>query len=867
MPLQPGTKFGSYEVLSLLGVGGMGEVYRARDTLLKRDVAIKALPDAFSRDAERVSRFQREAEVLASLSHPNIAAIHHLEEVDGLRFLVLEFVEGETLEERISRGPAPVNEALRIARQIAEAMEAAHAKGIVHRDLKPANVKITADTKVKVLDFGLAKIYEEELPASNFSQSPTLVSGTMAGALLGTAAYMSPEQARGQNVDHQADIWAFGCILYEMLTGKVSFQGDTMADIFGSILKSEPDWNALPKDTPAAVVRLLRRCLQKERTRRMRDIGDAGLEIDEALTDPLPPSTGTVIAAPGTRAAYAWIVAALAIVTAIASIVTSRTGVEPENKTVRFSVPPPQRFFLRGQAAQFVLSPDGRNLAFVAEDTIRRIWVRSLDATEAKPLAGTDNATLPFWSPDSRYVGFWRNQKLHKISIADGHTQSIANVSGFPSATWSRNNVIVFGDDERLFRVSADGGEPELFVKPEASRKETWVGGAHFLPDGDHLSFSVASEQREAAGLWVISVASGERKRILPFGVRAKYSPATRQLLFVRDGKLIAQPFDAARLEITGDEAVVDTQAAAGEQIGAFDVSSDGVFAWSARPIGAARLVWRDRTGNRMNVGLEPGLYRQVRLSPDGARAAVNMSTSSLAQDIWLLEMGSGVFSRMTAAAGNENDMVWSPDGRELAFAWRGNLYRKTIGASEFTPILESAASTWLHDWSPDGRLLVFARDRGVYIMPASGQGQPSTLLENDFNKDEFRVSPDSRWIAYNSDETGRSEIYAASFPNFDKRRQVSNSGGAIPRWRNDMREMYYMQLDGSLMAVDIRAGEGLETSAPRVLFKTEGPVSSVLDQYDVTADGKTFLLIENEDNAVSPPINLIISRAVAPSR
>jgi serine/threonine protein kinase len=857
MTLQPGARLGSYEVVGLLGAGGMGEVYRARDTQLKREVAIKALPATVSRDPERLSRFQREAEILASLTHPNIGAIHHLEEVEGTPFLILELIEGDTLAERITRGPLPLDEALTIARQIAQAVEAAHAKGVVHRDLKPANVKITPDQQVKVLDFGLAKMYEAQPESAAFSNSPTRLSGTMTGTLIGTAAYMSPEQARGQNADRQSDVWAFGCILYEMLSGKPAFGGNTVTDILAGVVRAEPNWNALPSGIPPRILLLMKRCLQKDRTQRLRDLGDAALEIDTKEEAPAVSSVRS------RKSALPWAIAAIAVLLAAAVWITSSKRTTPPAKTVRFTVPPPAQFFQRGQPTQLALSPDGNYLAFVAEDTTRNIWLRSLDSAEAKPVPGTSNGSLPFWSPDSRYLGFWRNQQMYKVSIADGHSQVISAADGFPVVTWNRNNVIVYSADGKLFRVSADGGTPEKFMVPDQSRKETQLEWPQFFPDDDHFLFSVVSEQPEAAGLWVISMASRERKRLLPAPARAKYSSATGDLLYIRDGRIVSQPFDDKRLEFSGQATVLNLGSSEKELVGTFDISTDGILVWNSRAQRAARLVWRDRNGNKTDIALESGSYRQVRLSPDGARAAVQIvSQQNQRQEVWVYETVSSVFSPIPTGPAGMNDMVWAPDGRQLAFISRGNLYRTAIGSSEIIPMIESPVSKWLHDWSPDGRSIVFAYDRGVYVTSATNPGASSVFLENNSDKDEFRVSPDNKWMAYNSDESGRSEVYVASFPKFDNRRQISNSGGAIPRWRGDMREMYYMREDGTVMAVDVRNGDTLETGAPRPLFHADVPVSSVLDQYDVTRDGQKFLIVENDANAVSPPIHVLVNWA-----
>jgi Tol biopolymer transport system component len=601
---------------------------------------------------------------------------------------------------------------------------------------------------------------------------------------------------------------------------------------------------------------LLKRCLQKDRTQRLRDIGDAVLEIDTKEESTVLPSVRN------RKPLLPWAIAAFALLLAAAVWIASSSRVAPVQKALHFTVPPPGQFFLRGQPTQLALSPDGNYLAFVAEDSTRSIWIRALDSPESKLLPGTENGYLPFWSTDSRYVGFWQGQQLKKVSIGDSHSQTIAPVSGYPVATWNKDNVIVFSADGILYRIPAASSTPEAFIRPAAPRKETEIGWPEFLPDGDHLLFTVASEDPQAAGLWVISMASGDRKRLSALPARAKYSPATGQLLYLKDGRIETQAFDDKRLELSGQPNVLSVGTSDKELIRVFDISTGGILVWNGRSERAARLVWRDRNGNKTNVALDPGPYRQVRLSPDGKRAAVNASAENQGQDIWMFETTTGVFSRITSGPGSANDMVWSPDGRQLAFQWRGNLYRRVIGSPEVIPIIESPASKWLHDWSPDGRSIVFAQEQGVYITSATSPGPPSTFLENNFNKDEFRVSPDNKWIAYNTDESGRNEVYVASFPKFDSRRQVSNSGGTIPRWRADMREMYYLRPDGTMMAVDVRNGEILQTGAPRPLFHADVPVSSVLDQYDVTPDGQKFIIIENDANAISPPIHVVVNWA-----
>jgi serine/threonine protein kinase len=859
MSFAQGDKIGSYQVLALLGSGGMGDVYRARDTKLQREVAIKALPDAFTQDPDRLARFQREAEVLASLNHPNIGAIHNLEEAaDGSRFLILELVEGETLADRIARGPLRVDEVFQVGRQIASAIEAAHIRGIIHRDLKPANVKVTPDGNVKVLDFGLAKTYDSQ--NASLSQSPTVLSGSIPGMIVGTAAYMSPEQARGEAADSQSDVWALGCLLFEMLTGNRAFHGDTMAEVLASTMKDEPDWTMLPADVPSRLRLVLRRCLEKDRRRRLRNIGDAALDLEEGPAE----FTAAPSASFRSGVIVPWAITIIAILVAIAAFTMpgtrDRSSVS-ETGTIRFAVSSPERFFKRGEPAEFAVSPNGRYLVFTAEGTTRKLWIRSLDSTEARPLSGTDtdNSMLPFWSPDSRYIGFYRGNKLNKLSIADGRTEVICNTGGFPLSTWGPGNTIVFAADGKLYRVSAEGGEPQLISLSEPLKNE-YVADPQFLPDGDHVIFHTRRQlTKDVAGTWVLSPKSGQLKRILPFAVLAAFSPP-RHLVYIRDGNLYAQMFDPAKLETSGEPILIEKEAGLNAGIGGFSLSENGTLAWSGQPNRAAQVVWRDRSGKSLQVALQSGLYRQIRLSPDASRAVVASTGESGFSNIWLLQMSNGVFSPLINNMANNSDPVWSPDGRDIVFTSLGNLYRNTVDTTTIQPLLESKESKWVHDWSPDGQYLVYAYDKGVYALPMSGNQNPVTLLENDFRKDEFRVSPDSRWIAYNSMESGRSEVYVASFPKFDRRRQVSNSGGAIPRWRKDMREMYYLRLDGTLMAVDLHPGETLETGVPHELFHVDVPVSTVLDQYDVTGDGQRFIVIENEENATSPPINVVVN-------
>ena len=575
MPLQPGTRLGPYEILSALGAGGMGEVYRATDTKLKRQVAIKILPPSLAADPDRLARFQREAEVLASLNHPHIAHIHGLEEADGVKALVMELVEGPTLAEVIagsgltahvsggretsvlSHKPSsglPVIEALAIARQIAEALEAAHEQGIIHRDLKPANIKVRDDGTVKVLDFGLAKALapgDAGTAAGNLTHSPTITSPAMmtaAGMILGTAAYMSPEQAKGRDVGRASDVWSFGCVLYEMLTARQVFEGETVGEVLGGIFKSEPDWNRLPAETPSDIRRLLRRCLQKDAARRLKDAGTLKIEIEDVLSaPPVDPNPSAVIAHPHkNRERFAWTLVAVALVAVASLAMAYWRPVPPDTTVVRFTIPPPKKVFLSGASVpEIAMSPDGKTIAFVAVDGVRQLWVRAIDAVESRLMPGTDGVQRPFWSPDSKFIGFYAGGKMKKIAVDGGSPELIFDVPWNPalvSGSWNRDGVIVFssGPNGSLYRASASGGQ----ASPLTTLKDEETGHVHpfFLTDGQYFLYLITSPQAEIAGVYLGSLDSKERKRILDLNSRAIYTAG--HLLFVRDGKLIALSFD-----------------------------------------------------------------------------------------------------------------------------------------------------------------------------------------------------------------------------------------------------------------------------------------------------------------------------------
>jgi Tol biopolymer transport system component len=893
MPITIGTQLGSHEITALLGKGGMGEVYRARDTKLKRDVAIKILPDEFSRDTARASRFQREAEVLASLNHPNIAAIYDLEEANDTRFLVLEFVEGETLADRIQRGPLPIEEALEIARQICEAVEAAHQKGIIHRDLKPANVKITPDGKVKVLDFGLAKVLEPEEGSSNFSQSPTLLSGTLGGVILGTAPYMSPEQARGQTAGEQSDIWAFGAVLYEMLTGKPAFSGETLTDVLGGIVRMEPDWKALPETTPSLIRLLLRQCLQKNRSARLHHIADARIQIDAALN---AASIDAPIAQPATasRGSKRWIVLAVLLPLAVAAAMTPFVVwyyrlASQDVGSVRFSVLPPDKavFGQIGTQPNIALSPDGRKLAFIAAVAgVNRLWIRSLDSVEARPLVGTEGVSdaysAPFWSPDSRFLAYFAQGRLRKIDVAGGPPQTLCDADE-SSGTWSRNNIIVFDGGERggpLERIPATGGKPEPVTALDGARHEESHLYPHFLPDSDHFLFLARGTLSESNAIMVGSLTSKEVKLLINADSRAEYDPSG-YLLYVRGESLMAVRFDAGKLQVHGDPLPIADgvryRATAGGT--AVTLSRNGVLAYRTvnAVTGNYKLTWLDRSGKVLGTLGEAGFNINPKLSPDGKKVAVQRFDPQTGNtDIWIIDALRGISTRLTFDAGADHDPVWSPNGEQIAFSSdqkQSGLYLKaSTGAGNPQLILKSLSAPAVWDWSPDGKFIAYnpVREGGREISVLSlfaKRGPLTYLAKSNFFQGLAQFSPDGRWLAYVSTESGTFEVYVQSFPTPSGKWQISTIGGIMPRWRRDGKEIFYIGNDRKLRAVPVRPSDkGFDISTPEVLFEVPasggGAATALLGRvagYDVAADGQRFLFNVLVGEAANTPTPITV--------
>jgi serine/threonine protein kinase len=877
MAISIGTRIGCHEITAWLGKGGMGEVYLARDTRLKREVAIKVLPDEFSRDTDRVSRFQREAEVLASLNHPNIAHIYGLEESSNSRCIVMELVDGETLHERLRRGPIPIDEVFPSAKQLAEALEAAHEKGIIHRDLKPANIKYSSAGQLKVLDFGLSKAFQEAQNES-LSNSPTLISASIPGTILGTAAYMSPEQAKGKAAERSSDVWAFGCVLYEMLTGRAAFAGETVAEILAAVLTAEPDWKLLPADTPISLQRLLRRCLQKDRKERLQHIGDARIEINDAGSAELfkdEPRRNVS----GSRLWLSALIAGVLIGAVIMWMVASRTTV-PAPPEMRLELATP----LTPDPVSLAISPDGQQVVFVATSNGRQqLWLRSLNSTSSRPLAGTDSGTYPFWSPDSRSIGFFNEGKLKLIDIDGGLVRELASAPNPLGGTWNSNGTILFTPNYTgpIFRISVTGGDAAMVTRVEGQQSSHRF--PLFLPDGRHFLYYVpggtnSNVLTEARGVYVGQLDAASTIRLLDADAEAAYAPPG-YLLFARQGKLIAQKFDSAKLELSGNPFPVADQSLA---LGG-SATSVGLSASAAGPIvyrgdqagGLKRqFVWFDRSGKETGKVGPPDDANPLgqSLSPDGRRIAL-MRTVDGNTDIWTLDLTRGALSRVTFDKALEVDPVWSYDGRSIFFSSNRkgvfDIYQKSATGGGEDLVLTTPLNKGVSDVSPDGRFVLY-RSPGktgfdVWAVPIDGERKPVPVAQTDFEERDGQFSPDGKWVAYQSNESGRVEIWVHSFPGSSGKLQVSTNGGAQVRWRPDGKELFYIALDGQLMSVPIRYpnSQTVEAETPVVLFPTHvgGAVQSLAPQfYNVSADGKQFLMDTIVTEAGNSPITVILN-------
>ncbi len=884
MRLGPGDHLGPYEIVSAIGAGGMGEVYRARDRKLNRDVALKVLPSDFALDPDRLARFKREAQLLASLNHPNIAAIYGFEDSGNTHALVLELVEGDTVADRIARGPISWDEALPIARQICEALEAAHDQGIVHRDLKPANIKLRPDGTVKVLDFGLAKALDPS-PTSSLSISPTITSPAMmtgAGVMLGTAAYMSPEQARGKAVDTRADIWAFGCVLFELVTGHPAFDGETVSDVLAKILEREPDWSRIAPTTPPGVVRLLRRCLQKDPRQRLHHIADARLDIEE-------PSEAIVRARQLVpRSTVPWVVVAII---AVAAAVPWMRGARQPPSTIASPVhlqlvlPPGIRVAVETDHPALVLSPDGRRVVFVGDDRgTRRLYVRDLDKPDTRTLSGTEGAAAPFFSPDGAWIGFFDGFTLKRVSPSSGVPVSVHAVTGTTvnhGATWLSGDTVIVAMSANSGlssgSVAAETIRPfsEWKLVTKAADSYTWWPEA--LPGGLDLLFSDhRAGRQDEARVSHLALQTGETKSLINGGTNPRYSP-TGHILFARGGALYAVPFDATSATATGvEQKLIDGVMTQFNGSAQFTVAANGTLAYiagSAEPL-THELVWVNREGAIATFFDNGRAFADPRLSPDGTRLAVT-SADGPNSDIWVLDIVRRTLTRITSDPGEDFGPVWSPDGKRLVFASEiggdgpGLAWIAAPGDRPAQLLRRPGASSWEFpsSWSRDGQWIAFTATQAdisgdIEFLPTDETRAPRAYLQTPSNEMAGMFSPDGRSIAYVSNDSGRAEVYVRSVSDPGDRVQVSANGGVEPLWSRDGREIFYREGD-RLMVVKAKAGPTFEASLPQFLFEgrfEKAQSGAFTAQYDVTPDGRRFVMVRRKNLVTVTVIDVVLN-------
>ena len=898
MALPAGTRLGPYEIVVAVGAGGMGEVYKARDMRLDRVVAIKILPAGLASDPEFRERFEREAKSISALNHPNICTLYDVGTQDGTEFLVMEYLEGETLAARLQKGALPPSDALATATEIASALDRAHRQGIVHRDLKPGNVMLTK-AGAKLLDFGLAKLAPPGAISGVLTPTMRTVTAplgatpetplTAQGTILGTVQYMAPEQVEGEEADPRTDIFSFGALLFEMLTGRKAFTGKSQASLLGAILKDEPPLvSQLQPLTPPALDRVVKTCLAKERDDRFQTAHDLLLQLrwiaegGSAAGLPAP-----VVAHRRHRERFAWIAAATAALLWIATLVPAwwYFHAAPDDRQIQFSVETPDTRALGGVNA-LSISPDGRLLVFRAPAAVGLasvLWIRRMSDLQAQPLAGTEGATAPFWSPDSRYLVYGEAGKLRKVAVAGGPPQDICDVNGLTGAAWNQDDVIVFGVGPAtstggvLYRVPAAGGTPVEIARPDGATRQTAYFWPTFLPDGRHFMYLAWNIDPGQRAIYVASIDGGSPELLLRVESMALYA-APGFLLYQREGSLMAQSFDPVRLHLSGEPVRIASNISFNQANGraAFAVSNTGtlVFRAGTEATALADLAWVNRVGKALGTLGDAGGYNQVRLSPDEKRAAVmGLDPKSSKMVLWTVDVSSNITSQLTLENSGTGDPVWSPDSQTVAFEaapkGRRDFYQQMLGARQSRLVFESSDDPkWLDDWSPDGRYLLFHLSAPSKLYAASLSGDRTTLLlaQTQGMFDSAHFSPDGKWVSYGANESGQYEVFVASFPAFDRRRKVSAHGGGQARWRADGNELFYLTPDGQMMSVAITADAktgAIEFKAPTLLFQS--PIARptmTIDQYDVTHDGQRFLFVRArvEASTLLPPITVAVN-------
>ncbi|MFT5233916.1 MAG: serine/threonine protein kinase [Candidatus Krumholzibacteriia bacterium] len=867
-----GKTLAHYEVISKLGEGGMGEVFRARDTHLSREVALKILPQEVSDNPERAARFEREAVTLASLQHPNVASIYGYEQAEGVRFLVMELVEGEDLAERLKRGAIPIEEVAQIASQIALGLEAAHEGNIVHRDLKPANVRIDTDGVVKILDFGLARAYSDDKSDQyNVQASPTITAAmTQMGVVLGTAAYMSPEQARGKPVDKRSDIWAFGVIIYEMLMGMPLYRGETVTDILGAIVHSDPDLSALPKKTPTGLRTLMRRCLTPDAQDRLRDIGEARYAL--ANLDQAEPQFAS---AERTGASTkVWSIASVVLFLALAAVTTLWFQSEPETQVLRASIALPEGAVLRtlgtsGGSMRF--SPDGQSIAFVAQfGGVQQIWVRKLSEHQGHPVQGTEYGHRPFWSPDGKSLGFFTPGSMRRVAASGGAPLTIAAASDGRGACWLEDGTIIFAPNPGAILLRVDGGGGE--ATPIVNGGEPGQREPRSIGDGEHFLFQ---ETRGGLG-WMVclgNIDGSDRRELVMTTAGADYTKG--QLLYLKGKTLVTQSLDINSGQVTGDPVPIAEGIVRDRDygMGAFTVSPQSALAYQADERTGSELVLFDREGNKLRSVGEPGVFSQVAWSPDNTRIALLIDEGSQVSDFWMINVSNGSRQRFTFTPTDESSgptqPLWSPDGERLFFnveeVSESSVYAKQTdgGGNEDLILNIPGAKIWPYDISDDGQWLLFGLERedsneDLWVFPLNGGGEARPVFETPFDEWPGNFSPDGRWLAFDSDESGRREIYVIPFPEGGGKWQVSRAGGRYPQWNDDGTELFFQSQEGGIMAVLVDS-EGTNFSAgdPQELLKSTF-ANGAMGDFTPSRDGDSLLVVER--SVQEAPISLYLN-------
>jgi len=874
--LAPGTKLGRYEIRSKIGEGGMGEVYRAYDEAMHRDVAIKVLPAALTNDKDRLARFEQEAQTAGSLNHPNILVIHHIETHDGAPYIVSELLDGETLRDRMGGVALAQRKGIDYALQVAQGLAAAHEKGIIHRDLKPENIFVTKDGRVKILDFGLAKLAGTD-GSHTQTEVPTRRVNTDPGMVMGTIGYMSPEQLRGQAADHRSDIFSFGAILYEMLSGRRAFRGESTADTISAILREEPpDLSSTNRNINPALERVVNHCLEKNPEERFNSARDLAFAL-EAASGPSTTSsdTATILTKlPPTkadrRAILPWAIAAALLITSAALALLYFWPRPTDKRAISFAIEIPDKASDIGDMA---VSPDGRLIVFEASiDGKAVLFLRSLESIDLKRLPGTEDAYLPFWSPDSHYIGFFADNKLKKIDVNGSSTQTICDSGGSSGGTWNSEGVILFSSQgQPLRRVAAAGGAPTvaLPLEPKAIQHDYPL----FLPDGNHFLYCSWDGNPSSTDFYVGAL-DGTRRELFTVNSNVSYT-APGYLLFARDNTLMAQAFDASKLALSGDPFPVLEHVAfdGGSSFSYFSVAASGTIVFRKSTDNARQLIWIDRSGKQIAAAGPPGSYNDIMLSPDGERAAMQ-KIDGANSDIWIMDLVRGVPLRFTFAETSEDNPSWSPDGKYLIYtstnaANHTTFFRKNAsgGGNEEKIYETDAATDDGTEWSSDGKNVLLEQGtpntlQDIWVLPLDGSGSAHALLNSQFSEYHPRFSPDGRWFAYVSNESGRAEVYVQTFPLSGGKWQVSTAGGAQPHWRRDGKELYFIAPDRKLMAVDVKLGQTFEMGTPKPLFQTQVSSFGSPNRYDVSADGQKFLVNSTVQDTSHAPLVVILNWA-----